>query len=78
MFSFYSLPPSCPERGRVLPTDDIGDPDQRLALYIIKSKCNFVPEHMEQRTLYNPVTPHIPQVLRVTVRGRGWGLYIGA
>jgi hypothetical protein len=48
------------ERGRTLPDDDLGDPDQRLALYVIKNKCNFVPEHVEERTLYNPVTPHIP------------------
>ena len=63
----------------MLPTDDIGDPDQRLALHIIKSKCNFVPEHVEQRTLYNPVTPHIPQVPSVTGReGEGLvGVWVG-
>ena len=42
--------------------DDLGDVDQRLALYVIKNKCQFVPEHIEERTLYNPVTPHIPMV----------------
>ena len=52
----------CTERGCTLPVDDLGDSEQRLALHVVKNKCNFVPEHVEERTLYNPVTPHIPMV----------------
>ncbi|CAI8014042.1 Myoferlin [Geodia barretti] len=47
------------EHDRPLPEDDLGDKEQRLALYVIKEKCNFVPEHIEERTLYNPIIPHI-------------------
>ena len=63
-FSFLSLflPPHSSEQGLPLPEEDLGDSDQRLALHVIKNKCNFVPEHVEERTLYNPVTPHIPVV----------------
>lgn len=51
-----------PEQGHVLPKEDIGDPKQRLALHVIKAECKFVPEHVEKRTLYNPISPKVPQV----------------
>jgi len=53
---------STPEQDCVLPKEDIGDPKQRLALHVIKTECKFVPEHVEKRALYNPLTPGIPQV----------------
>ena len=54
------------ERERRLPVDDLGDPKQRLALHVVKNKCNFVPEHVEERTLYNPVTPNISMVTHLS------------
>ena len=58
------FPPT--EHDRPLPEDDLGDKEQRLALYVIKEKCNFVPEHIEERTLYNPIIPHISMVNHAT------------
>ncbi len=55
-----------PAEGGKFIHEDLGDADQRLALYILSQK-NFVPEHVESRTLYNPMQPHISQV-RVRVR----------
>ena len=40
---------------------DIGPPDQRLALHILHNE-NLVPEHIEKRTIYNPMQPAISQV----------------
>ena len=42
----------------------LGPKHQRLALHILNEivENNFVPEHLENRTLYNPAHPGIPQV----------------
>ena len=44
---------------------DIGIPEQRLALHILRQQ-NIVPEHIEKRTLYNPMYPGISQVSIIT------------
>ena len=65
MFAYVSMYCSLsvtPEQDCKLPKEDIGDPKQRLALHVIKTECKFVPEHVEKRTLYNPLTPGIRQV----------------
>ena len=40
---------------------DWGPADERLALYVLLDN-KLVPEHIEQRTLYNPLRPEIAQV----------------
>lgn len=35
---------------------------QRLALHVLNSLNNFVPEHVETRRLYNHIQPNIEQV----------------
>ena len=40
---------------------DWGAADERLALYVLLDN-KLVPEHIEQRTLYNPLRPEIAQV----------------
>ncbi len=57
-YILHSLFP--PEEG-TFHHDDLGDADQRLALSILNQK-KFVPEHVENRTLYNPMQPHMSQV----------------
>ena len=48
------------EQGKPL-HPDVGVVDQRLALHILRQQ-NLVPEHIEKRTLYNPMQPSISQV----------------
>ena len=46
--------------------DHVGPPDQRLALYILNNKDlghgKLVPEHVETRSLKNPLQPNMDQV----------------
>lgn len=49
------------EQGKPL-HPDVGVVDQRLALHILRQQ-NLVTEHIEKRTLYNPMQPSISQVL---------------
>ena len=55
------------EHNRTLPEEDLGDEEQRLALHVIKEKCNFVPEHVEKRTLRNFMTQNISMVYICTL-----------
>ena len=41
--------------------DDLGADDQQLALKVLH-ELKLVPEHVETRTLYNPMQPRISQV----------------
>ena len=50
------------QQNQPLPEEELEDRDQQLALNVIKQKCNFVPEHVEKRTLYNPSNPDISMV----------------
>lgn len=52
------------QQNQPLPEEDLEDRDQRLALNVIKQKCNFVPEHVEKRTLYDPSNPDISMVYK--------------
>lgn len=50
------------ERGVTL-HPNVGDEKSRLALHVLRScDAEFVPEHIEKRTLYSAVQPGVPQV----------------
>ncbi len=51
----------CPITETSPPNVYAGTEDQRLALHILKLQ-NFVPEHIEKRTLVNSVQPGVSQV----------------
>lgn len=53
------------EEGRKL-HPDVGEPKQRLALYVLQ-QIDTVPEHIETRTIYNTIHPNISQVCNFNV-----------
>ena len=60
-YSFSSTPSTVQENPKITTRKDLGAVDQQLALYVLR-QFKLVPEHVEKRTLYNPMIPDISQV----------------